>query len=109
MAVRNFEQLNNIVKRYYTLLLREGFPVEKIFLFGSCSKNQQAEGSDIDIAVILRKYSVDRFTTRLELMKFSREFVEVIEPHPFLFNEFNSADPFAAEIIKSGIEIHTVN
>jgi uncharacterized protein len=107
MAIKTTEEIREIVRRYYRLLLSEGFPLEKIYLFGSYSSNKQNEYSDIDLAVVLKKFSKDRFNTRLELMKYSRQFKEVIEPHPFLLSEFNKSDPFVSEIIDTGIEVYS--
>lgn len=106
MAVKSAKHVREIVKRYYALLIRAGFPLEKVILFGSNTRNEQNENSDIDIAVILKKYSIDRFTTRLELMKLSREFDEIIEPHPFLSTELDGSNPFISEIVYNGIEVH---
>jgi len=91
------------------LLLKDGYPVEKVFLFGSQIKNQIKTESDIDIAIVLKKYSKDRFTTRLELMKYCRQFDEVIEPHPFLSSDFNDENPFSATIVREGIEVYSNN
>lgn len=102
MAVRSIEEIKETVRRYYNILLQEGYPVEKILLFGSFAHNKQHEDSDIDLAVILKNFSKDRFNTRLELMKFTRDFEEVIELHPFLSSEFNQSDPFVAEILRTG-------
>ncbi|MGD8780163.1 MAG: nucleotidyltransferase domain-containing protein [Ignavibacteria bacterium] len=105
MAVGTIESVSELVRKYYLLLIEAGIAVERIILFGSYANGKPNESSDIDVAVILKKYSEDRFNTRLELMKYSREFEEVIEPHPFLASEFNKSDPFAFEIIKTGVEI----
>lgn len=102
MAFRTATEIKDIIKNYYKILIREGYPVEKIFLFGSYAQNQQGKYSDIDLAVVLSKFSKDRFSTRLELMKFAREFEVVIEPHPFLSSEFNEPDPFISEILRTG-------
>ncbi|HCY77277.1 MAG TPA: nucleotidyltransferase [Ignavibacteriales bacterium] len=107
MAYRSIEQIKDIVHKFYELLLKDGYPVEKVFLFGSQVKNEVNSESDIDIAIVLRNYSKDRFTTRLELMKYCRQFDEVIEPHPFLSSEFNDADPFSATIVSEGLEIYS--
>ena len=107
MAYRSIEQIKDIAHKFYTLLLRDGYPVEKVFLFGSKIKNETNSESDIDIAIVLRNYSKDRFTTRLELMKYCRQFDEVIEPHPFLSSEFNDEDPFSATIVSEGLEMYS--
>jgi len=100
MAIRTTEEVKKIVREYYTLLLKAGLPLEKVILFGSFSRGEQTEYSDIDIAVVLKEYAIDKFNTRLELMKYSRDFVDVIEPHPFLSTDFDDSNPFVAEILK---------
>ena len=107
MAVRTIEEIKDIIKKYYKILLQEGYPVEKILLFGSFARNKQSENSDIDLAIVLSKFSKDRFNTRLELMKFTREFEEVIEPHPFLSSEFDESDPFVSEILRTGETVYS--
>lgn len=102
MAVRSTEEIKEIVKRYYHILLKEGYPVEKILLFGSFAQKKQSENCDIDLAIVLRRFSKDKFNTRLELMKLTREFEDVIEPHPFLSSEFDESDPFVSEILRTG-------
>jgi predicted nucleotidyltransferase len=89
------------------MLIDKGMPVTKIFLFGSYSRNEENNESDIDLAVVLKSYNIDRFTTRLELMKYSRNFDMIIEPHPFLDSDFNETNAFSGNIIKEGIEIYT--
>lgn len=106
MAVRTTEDARKLARKYYMLLLKAGLPVEKVILFGSYSRNEQKEYSDIDIAVVLKEYINDRFDTRLELMKYAREFEDIIEPHPFLVPEFDETEPFASEILHSGITIY---
>lgn len=106
MALRTTKEISEIVRRYYTILLNAGFPLERVILFGSFARNKQKVYSDIDVAVVLKNYSNDRFLTRLELMKYSREFEEVIEPHPFLTTEFDEPDPFIIDILENGIEVY---
>jgi predicted nucleotidyltransferase len=105
MAVRSTEDAKRLARAYYSLLIKAGLPVEKLILFGSYSRNEQKEFSDVDIAVVLKEYHNDRFDTRLELMKYAREFEDVIEPHPFLASEFDETEPFASEILHTGITI----
>ncbi|MDP3149748.1 MAG: nucleotidyltransferase domain-containing protein [Ignavibacteria bacterium] len=105
MALRTTKEINEVVRRYRSILLEAGFPLERVILFGSFARSRQKVYSDIDIAVVLKNYSRDRFLTRLELMKYSREFEEVIEPHPFLAAEFDESDPFVCDILENGIEV----
>ncbi|KUG26531.1 dna polymerase, beta domain protein region [hydrocarbon metagenome] len=102
MAARTTEIIKEIVKKYYEILIQSGLPVEKVFLFGSYARNEQNKYSDIDFAVVLKEYLGDRFNTRFVLMKYAREFAEIIEPHPFLLSEFDRTNPFVKEIIQTG-------
>lgn len=107
MAYRSIEELKDTVYKYFNILIDNGFPVEKVYLFGSQLKNERNSESDIDIAVVLKEYKKDRFTTRLELMKYCRQFDVIIEPHPFLTEDFNETEPFSASIVKEGIQIYS--
>ena len=107
MALRTTKEISEVIRKYRAILLEAGFPLERVILFGSFTRNKQKVYSDIDVAVVLKKYSSDRFFTRVELMKYSREFEEVIEPHPFLTAEFDESDPFVCDILKNGIEVYS--
>lgn len=78
--------------------------VKKAYLFGSCAKGQETEGSDIDIAVVLGNMG-DFFSTQMELMRARRTVDLRIEPHPIEESDFTIMNPFANEIQESGIEL----
>ncbi len=107
MAVKSNRQINKVIKEYTKLLLDAGFPIEKIILFGSYASRKATTDSDIDLAVILKEIAEDRFSIRLKLMKYCRDFDEVIEPHPFWVKEFNKQNPFASEIMNEGIIVYS--
>jgi len=107
MAVKSNKEIKIIIRKYTKLLLDAGFPIEKIVLFGSYAIRKAKADSDIDLAVVLREITEDRFSTRLKLMKYCRNFDEVIEPHPFRVEEFNEHNPFASEIIETGITFYS--
>ncbi len=107
MAIKTGREIKRVVKEYTKLLLKAGLPIEKIILFGSYALRKANDNSDIDLAVVLKELKEDRFTTRLKLMKYCRNFNEVIEPHPFLNSEFNDTNPFAFEILKNGIILYS--
>lgn len=89
----------------YISVVNVRFDLKRAFLFGSWAKGNPREHSDIDLAIILSDYS-DRFEVQLELMRLTRDIDTRIEPHPFKISEFIRIDPFAYEILKSGIEIN---
>lgn len=78
--------------------------VKKAYLFGSCAKGQETEGSDIDIAIVVGNMG-DFFSTQMELMRARRTVDLRIEPHPIGESDFTKMNPFANEIQESGIEL----
>ena len=78
----------------------------KVYLFGSYAKNKQDVDSDIDIAFIMNNLEdSDKFEMQVQLLLIASEFDTRIEPHPISDKDFNSQNPFACEIEKTGIEI----
>ena len=92
------------VKKYIAFLRKNRFAVQKAYIFGSYAKGNMHEGSDIDLAVVLKNLQ-DNFTTQVQLMKLRRNFDLRIEPHPFDETDFNSSNPFANEILTTGIQV----
>lgn len=78
----------------------------KAYLFGSYAKGNFNENSDIDIALVLDKLKDnERFDFQVELMLLSSKFDNRIEPHPIAKKDLNLNNPFAAEILKTGIQL----
>jgi predicted nucleotidyltransferase len=63
------------------------------------------EWSDIDVAIVTKKFIGDSFDFKFLLMKIARDVDFNIEPHPYLIDEFNENNPFAVEIIKTGEKV----
>ena len=97
----------NTVKQYVMLIPKE-IGVKKAYLFGSFASGKEREGSDIDIAVIVENMP-DFFSTQRLLMRLRRDIDLRIEPHPIMEQDFNSSNPFAWEIEKTGIKVYPVN
>jgi uncharacterized protein len=51
----------------------------------------------------------DKFDVQVKLLLLASEFDTRIEPHPISNEDFNSNNPFALEIKKTGIEIRPFN
>ena len=90
--------------RQYVMIIPKDFGVKKAYLFGSFAKGSEKEESDIDIALVLENMP-DFFYAQKQLMKLRRKIDLRIEPHPIKEQDFNSLNPFAYEIEKTGIEI----
>jgi predicted nucleotidyltransferase len=88
----------------YLMLIPEDLGVRKVYLFGSFAKGKEREESDIDVAIILNNMS-DFFSTQRQLMRLRRTIDLRIEPHPINEKDFNTMNPFAFEILQTGIEI----
>ena len=93
----------NIAQRYATAV-KANYNYIRIILFGSYSKGNYNEDSDIDIAVVFKDYS-NLIDMQLELMRLRRKIDSRIEPHPFRESEFDLSNPIVNEIIKYGQEI----
>ncbi len=81
--------------------------VKKAYLFGSCAKGLEKEDSDIDIALIVESMT-DFFSTQMQLMRTRRNVDLRIEPHSIDESDFIDTNPFAYEILSSGIEVMDV-
>ncbi len=97
-------EIFEIVKNYIAFLKKHNFDIIKVYLFGSYIKGKFTEDSDIDLAVIMNNLS-NSFMMQIELMKISRKFDSRIEPHPFDEIDFNYSNPFAHEILTTGVQV----
>lgn len=97
------DQLNNYVKDVKAL----GVNLNKAILYGSYSRNEQKEWSDVDIALVADEFSgIGYFDSGL----FSRANIKYadlnIQPRTYNTKDFSAEiDPFVEEILKTGIEI----
>jgi len=85
------------------LVSRRYYNVKGAFLFGSYTRNNFNNDSDIDIALILDGYK-DSVKELSNLMRLRRNFDLRIEPHPIAKKDFSDSNPFAKEI-KKGLKI----
>ena len=92
------------VKKYIAFLKENNFHIRKAYLFGSYVKGNFNDNSDIDLAVVMSNLS-NSFTMQVELMKISRKFDTRIEPHPFDEADFDPSNPFAHEVLTTGVQI----
>jgi predicted nucleotidyltransferase len=80
------------------------YDVRRAIMFGSFAKGTFHRDSDIDVAIVIKDVD-DIIDTQIDLMKLRRGIDNRIEPHPFIFADFNRANPVVNEILKSGVEI----
>jgi predicted nucleotidyltransferase len=89
--------------REYSLLLKNYFPLEKVYLFGSYARDSYRVDSDIDVAIIVSHLEGDYFSIHPLLWKLRRQIDDRIEP--ILIERENDNSGFLSEIQKYGIEI----
>lgn len=94
----------NIVKKFRTAVESAGIPVEKMILFGSYAKGLAKSNSDIDIAVISKKFGYDDVDEMQMLFKEVWDVDSRIEPYPLSPRDLKEGfSPIAYEIKKYGI------
>lgn len=74
----------------YKELITPYFPNNKMYLFGSYSKGNQTNESDIDIAVVVKNFKKDYFEEVPLLWKIRRKLSTLIEPILLSFDDKNS-------------------
>ena len=97
----NIEKAIEIAKEYKDLVA-EHLPLKALYLYGSYSKGNYTEDSDIDIAVVVERMSDDYFEDAPLLWKLKRKISNLIEP--VLLTE-DTNNPRYADILKTGILI----
>ena len=91
----NIEKAIEIAKEYKDLVA-EHLPLKALYLYGSYSKGNYTEDSDIDIAVVVERMSDDYFEDAPLLWKLKRKISNLIEP--VLLTE-DTNNPLYADIL----------
>jgi predicted nucleotidyltransferase len=98
---------NDDVSKIVKFFLEQGnkqYKIVKAYLYGSFTKGNACEWSDIDVAIISSDFSDDLFDERLNLMQMAASVDDRIETKPFKAELFDLDDPLVYEIIKNGIQ-----
>ena len=100
------KRTNRIIRNYISSVATINSKLVKVYLFGSYAKQTDRPDSDIDVAFVIKDLKdEERFDLQVQLMLLASDFDMRIEPHPISNLDFNSENPFVAEIKKTGIEI----
>ena len=95
-----------IARHFRDVLLTKGYPVQRVFIFGSVARDEATEESDLDIAVVSIPFAETRHEENMALRKLCWEVDIRIEPftlHPADFNQPHFALP--AEVEREGIAV----
>jgi predicted nucleotidyltransferase len=100
------KNIDTTIAKYLELIKAKYSDIEKVYLFGSYAKGKSTDDSDIDVALIFSNLDdTKRFDIQVQLMMLAAKIDSRIEPHPISHNDFDSENPFVAEIKKTGIEV----
>ena len=95
------EQAIALAKRYKEMVA-EKLPLKALYLYGSYSKGDYREDSDIDIAVVVESLNDNYFEDTPLLWKLRRKISNLIEP-VLLIEDMNN--PLYCDIARTGILI----
>jgi predicted nucleotidyltransferase len=105
MAI-DFETVILIVEKY-AKEVRNVFSVDKIFLFGSYAKGTANEYSDVDVCFFLNDLDNSNYLKTIsQLLSMANNYMEIdIEPIAMHVSDLDDNNPFANEVLRTGIEI----
>jgi predicted nucleotidyltransferase len=89
--------------RAYSLLLKDHFQLENVYLYGSYANETHNDESSIDVVVVVNRVKGDYFSVSPLLWKLRRQIDRRIEPI-LIERDFDDAD-FLREVQKQGIKI----
>lgn len=93
------EKALKLAKKYKEMVA-EKLPLKAVYLYGSYSKGNYTEDSDIDIAIVVEKLNDNFFEDTPLLWKLRRKISTLIEPVLLIEDESN---PLYYDILRTGI------
>ena len=98
-------EIRNILEKYLEVLSLNNIKLKSAFLFGSYSKGNANEFSDIDVAIVSDSFEGIRIKDRERIRKITLSVSTDLEVIPFSSENFSTDDPLAREIIETGIPL----
>lgn len=99
------EKIMNDVK-FFVEQLKEDINIQSVYLFGSYAKARNEDYSDIDVAIVSNSFRGFVLADNETILSKTKNINRMIEPHPFRIEDFTKDNPFAKEIISTGIKIY---
>lgn len=103
MAPKANRNIDTTVKKYIAEL-EQHIRVERVILFGSCSRGEQGEYSDIDLAVVSPDFHGGTEEDYLLLGRVARKIDPLLEALPYGPEDFPNRESgdFLDEIVRTG-------
>ena len=97
------EHVLRVIEDFKNALEERKVKVQKIILFGSCSRGEFKEGSDIDLIVISKYFNKISYWERLDIVsEVIGDLFEPIEPVLMTQEEWDEGDSLFVEYAKNG-------
>jgi uncharacterized protein len=93
------------IEEFLSTLKRHKIPIKRAILFGSYAQGYQRKWSDIDIALVSDIFEGDRISDKDKIRRITLSVSSEIDVIPFSPDDFNTENPFAKEIISTGISL----
>lgn len=98
-------KIRHTVERYLQALNQHQIPITEAVFFGSYARGNETEWSDIDIALVSEIFEGNRIADKDKIRKITLSISSEIEVVPFPPEDFNEQNPFAREILRTGIKL----
>ena len=98
-------KVRETIDRYILLLEENNIPIKSLYLYGSYAKGTSRRFSDIDIAIVSKEFEGVRIRDRKKIRSITLQASSELEVIPFNPEDFSVDNPFAREIIETGIKI----
>lgn len=98
-------KVSKTISNHLKALNKNNIPSKEAILFGSYAKGNYQKWSDIDIALVSDIFSGDRIDDKDKIRRITLSVSSEIEIMPFSPKDFNSQNPFAEEILKTGVRL----
>ena len=98
-------EIKKKISLYLDVLKKNNVPIKEAILFGSHARGDHHKWSDIDIALVSDIFGGDRMDDKDKIRRMTLAVSDEIEVMPFSPDDFNLDNPFAREIIKTGIKL----
>ena len=102
------DRIKKIIIRFINELADNDIKVEQAILFGSYAQGTFDDWSDIDLAIVSKAFTGERFSDRNKIRRIKLGISCDLEPMPYNPVDFNTDDPFVKRILKTGISIEGV-
>lgn len=99
------DKINRTINRYLAALKENAIPIKEAVLFGSYATGKYQSWSDIDIALVSDIFSGNRITDKDKIRPITLSISSELEILPFAPHDFTPSNPFAKEIMSTGVKL----